>query len=550
MFFDSHHDQKSLSLRKRLLLTLSVPLVALLIVAGYTLNQFGQIYRSVDTIYRDRVIPLENLKVIADNYAVNVIDAVNKANAGLMDASEAREQIHAAQQQIQQVWKKYLATALTADEARLVKEAEVLFATADQEVTRAEELLGRISGDVRGKLDTIDGPLYQTIDPISAKITELVDLQLRVAEDEYHLSKQAYTNTQTATLVVISMALIASLYAAYSIFSWLIRQIGGEPTAALTATRLIANGQLGGEFSSRSIAGSIIDSIRQLRDTLLPVIEGVQADAGHLSTLGVQLHSRAEHAQPQVARQLRETTQVATAMSEMSATVNEVARSAAGAADASHNAEREVEAGLSVVENSIHAIEALADHLNQAANSVLSVEKDSEEIGSILNVIGDIAKQTNLLALNAAIEAARAGEQGRGFAVVADEVRSLASRTHESTQQIHTMIDRLHNNVAEVVMVMNTSVNSAQESVALSSQARARLNKIRDSVSVINDMNAQIASAAEQQSQVAEDIDKNLLAIRNIANEVNEGFAEISACEIEIRRVSETLNQHTAYFKL
>lgn len=546
----SYQSSGSFTLRKRLILTLGAPLLGLLVVAGYALLQFSHIYRSVDTIYRDRVIPLQSLKIIADDYAVLVIDAVNKANSGISTAENARAEIRAAKQRIERVWSEYLATKLTDEESRLVREAEQLFTSADRDLEKSLMLLDGLSGNVRGQLDVIDGPLYETIDPISAKITELVELQLRVAGEEYSISKEAYRDTRIMTGAVIFVVFVVSFLSASAIFLWLIRQVGGEPTKVVRVTQEIADGQLAIDLPENALAGSIMDAVKRLRDNVRPVIEDVQASAGHLSALGYQLHAHIQAAQPQIEKQKDETTQVATAMSEMSATVADVSNSASGAARASQEAEMEVEAGLSVVANSILAIETLAIQLEGAANSVDSVARDSVEIGGILNVIGGIAQQTNLLALNAAIEAARAGDQGRGFAVVADEVRNLAKRTHESTQQIQTMIERLRTNVSQTVSVMNKSLEAAQVSVNLSGEARTRLSNIRHSVSVINDMNTQIASAAVQQSYVAEEIDRNLLAIRDIAYEVGESFVDISATENEIRRVAGVLNMRTAYFKL
>lgn len=543
-------SHSKLTLRSRLFLTLSVPLLALMVLAIFAWVQFGGIYQSVNTIYRDRVIPLQDLKVIADDYAVLVIDAVNKANAGMVTAETAAADIRAAQSRIDRTWAEYLTTQLTPEEMRLTQEAQRLFQAANADIARTLQVLDGLRGNVQGQLDVIDGPLYNTIDPISEKITELVDLQLRVAGEEYVNSQQAYRNTRILTLVVVALALSLSLVASLSIYRWLVRQIGGEPATVMAITQRIASGELAVAVPANAPQGSIMDAMKKLRDTLHPVVEDVQANASRLAVLGAQLNARAESARPQVERQQDETVQVATAMSEMTATVAEVANSAVGAAGASQDAETAVNSGSAVVQRVIESIETLASRLNEVSESVSSVANDSEEIGGILNVISGIAEQTNLLALNAAIEAARAGEQGRGFAVVADEVRNLAGRTHDSTQQIQQMIEKLRANVAGAVNVMEKSLDQAHQSVAMSGEARTNLEHIRESVSVINNMNTQIASASEQQSQVAAEIDRNLSAIRDIAREVGEGFTEISVTEAEVRQVAEQLNQKTAYFTL
>lgn len=543
-------SHRGLTLRGRLLLTLSIPLLALMVLAIFAWLQFANIYKSVNTIYRDQVIPLQELKNISDDYAILVIYSVNKANAGMITAESAAADIRTAKSRIDKTWAAYLNTQLTPEEVRLTQDAQGLFQAANSDIVKALQVLDGLRGNVQGQLDAFDGPLFNTIEPISAKINELVDVQLRVAGEEYVNSQQAYRNTRILTLVVVALALSLSFSMAFSIYRWLVGQIGGEPSTVMSITQRIASGELTVVVPDNAPTGSIMDAMKKLRDTLHPVVEEVQANASRLAVLGAQLNTRAESARPQVERQQDETVQVATAMSEMTATVAEVANSAVGAAGASQDAESAVNSGAAVVQRVIESIETLAGRLNEVSESVSSVANDSEEIGGILNVISGIAEQTNLLALNAAIEAARAGEQGRGFAVVADEVRNLASRTHDSTQQIQQMIEKLRLNVAGAVDVMTKSLDQAHQSVAMSGEARTNLEHIRESVSVINNMNTQIASAAEQQSQVAAEIDRNLSAIRDIAREVGEGFTEISVTEVEVRQVAEQLNRRTAYFTL
>ncbi|MFC3852016.1 methyl-accepting chemotaxis protein [Salinispirillum marinum] len=543
-------SKSTLSLRHRLLIALSVPVLAFLAYSTFSIYEAGKIYHNVEAIYADRVIPLQQLKTIADDYAVLVVDAVNKANAGLVTAEQAAADIRAAASRIDQEWTNYNQIDHTADEQALVNEAQLLFQNADVDIERALAVLDRLQGNVAGQLESLDGPLYDTIDPISSKITELVELQLTIAGQQYQSATAEYGVIRTTSILMVAILLFISAAVGFWIFRWLVSQIGGEPSVVMDITQRIARGELSVAVPNNAPQGSIMEAMKKLRDTLHPVVEDVQANASRLAVLGAQLNARAESARPQVERQQDETVQVATAMSEMTATVAEVANSAVGAAGASQDAETAVNSGAAVVQRVIESIETLASRLNEVSESVSSVANDSEEIGGILNVISGIAEQTNLLALNAAIEAARAGEQGRGFAVVADEVRNLAGRTHDSTQQIQQMIEKLRANVAGAVDVMGKSLDQAHESVAMSSEARTNLEHIRESVSVINNMNTQIASAAEQQSQVAAEIDRNLSVIRDVAREVGEGFEEISVTETEVRQVADQLNQKTAYFTL
>ncbi|MDH1528858.1 methyl-accepting chemotaxis protein [Pseudomonas mosselii] len=240
-----------------------------------------------------------------------------------------------------------------------------------------------------------------------------------------------------------------------------------------------------------------------------------------------------------VHKQMAEIDQVATAVHEMTATAQDVARNATQAAQAASEADRAANQGLDIVRDTSHSISELATEIGRAVTVVQDLARDSENINAILVTIRAIAEQTNLLALNAAIEAARAGEQGRGFAVVADEVRNLAQKTQQATQEIQQMIQQLQLGTREVVKVMEDSQDKTDISVQQASRAAESLASITQAVSVINDMNTQIASAAEEQSAVAEDINRNVINIGQVAGEVAGGADESSQASAELTKLAE-----------
>ena len=288
------------------------------------------------------------------------------------------------------------------------------------------------------------------------------------------------------------------------------------------------------------VLGNIFNGfIEKLQDIMGQVVtdsSNLVGVASHLNTISASSSSSALQQQGQIE-------QVATAMNEMSATATEVATNARAAATAAETANGDVNTGMAVVEQTVTSINALASEVERANDVIRTLQSDSDEIGSVLDVIRGIAEQTNLLALNAAIEAARAGEQGRGFAVVADEVRTLASRTQESTQEIQKMIERLQSGANDAVNVMEESHIQAKASVDHASKTGGALQKITTAVNSINQMNLEISNAAEQQTSVAHEIDVSL-------NQINQASHESVSNASEAAQESENLNQLASHLQV
>lgn len=316
-----------------------------------------------------------------------------------------------------------------------------------------------------------------------------------------------------------------------------IAQGDGDLTRRLNTDRVDELGQIAAGFNT------FLGKLQAMISQVVSSVQKVSDSSEHTADIAIRTHQG-------VHKQLAEIELVATAVHEMTATAQDVARNATHAAEAANHADRAANQGKQTVQHTADAIAALAQEIGRAVGVVQTLAKDSENINAILVAIRGIAEQTNLLALNAAIEAARAGEQGRGFAVVADEVRNLAQKTQQATEEIQTMIQQLQQGTRDVVKVMQDSQDKTEISVQQANQAAEALESITQAVSVINDMNTQIASAAEEQSAVAEDINRNVTNIGQVANEVAGGADEASQASAELTKLAEQQRRLINQFKV
>ncbi|MGE8359156.1 HAMP domain-containing methyl-accepting chemotaxis protein [Pseudomonas sp.] len=370
---------------------------------------------------------------------------------------------------------------------------------------------------------------------------KLTAIQMERRDSE---SASARTLQISATLLALILGVLAA---------WIItRQITRPLKDTLDAVERIASGDLTKTLAvtRQDEIGVLQQGIQHMGTTLRDLIGGIRDGVAQITSAAEELSAVTEQTSAGVNSQKVETDQVATAMHEMSATVQEVARNAEDASRAASQADEEARQGDRVVGEVIQQIEHLAAEVGRSTQAMSDLQKESQKIGSVMDVIKTVAEQTNLLALNAAIEAARAGEAGRGFAVVADEVRGLAQRTQKSTEEIEELVAGLQSGTQQVASIMQSSRELTDSSVALTRKAGGSLETITRTVSNIQSMNQQIAAAAEEQSAVAEEISRSILNVRDVSEQTAAASEETAASSVELARLGAQLQTMVSRFRV
>jgi methyl-accepting chemotaxis protein len=378
-----------------------------------------------------------------------------------------------------------------------------------------------------------------------ATIVKLSDDMYKIQLDRRDIESADARNMQ---LICTLLALVLGVLAAIIIT----RQITRPLKDTLEVVERIGSGDLSHTMvvTRRDELGELQQGIQRMGTTLRDLIGNIRDSVVQIASAAEELSAVTEQTSAGVNSQKVETDQVATAMHEMSATVQEVARNAEQASQAASVADKEARNGDKVVGEAIVQIERLAAEVVRSTDAMTQLEQESDKIGKVMDVIKAVAEQTNLLALNAAIEAARAGEAGRGFAVVADEVRGLAQRTQKSTEEIEALVAGLQNGTRQVSSIMLSSRELTESSVTLTRKAGTSLESITLTVSNIQAMNQQIAAAAEEQSAVAEEISRSIINVRDVSEQTASASEETAASSVELARLGNQLQMLVSHFKV
>ncbi|MCQ3033957.1 methyl-accepting chemotaxis protein [Pseudomonas syringae] len=403
-----------------------------------------------------------------------------------------------------------------------------------------------------GKIDELGQLLNEETlansDQMNVALARLVEINAKELRDTNMDAAEQYSSAFT---LVVSLLIITTILTI--LFAWLLTRSITQPIAsALEAAETIAEGNLTRPIKADGTdeAGRLLAAMQKMQEKLRDTLTRISGSATQLASAAEELNAVTDESARGLAEQNNEIEQAATAVNQMTSAVEEVARNAVSTSEASKNATASAGDGRDLVQETVNAIERMSGDVQSTATLIGNLAEESRDIGKVLDVIRGLADQTNLLALNAAIEAARAGEAGRGFAVVADEVRALAHRTQQSTSEIERMIGSIQGGTEQAVSSMRNSTERAESTLSIAKGAGLALDTINTAVVEINERNLVIASAAEEQAQVAREVDRNLVNIRDLSAQSSDGATQTSAASSELTRLAVDLNGMVSRFSL
>lgn len=535
------------SFAKKLMAAFTVCAVITLAVGGVGMLGINRLSVALELTFSNNLVSVANT-----NETMTALTTHNRGLYRLLDAKDTataekmRQSINAELERAQKVYAIYRATPLEDDERAAGDQYDALmpaYMSASQNIFdlqqagKLEDARIRLNALADGEFNKARGYLQIMIDSNKRQIKE---------------GAEAADRLQSTSVFMLTAGVVIAFVVAIMLGILITRMITGPLRSAIEVAQRIASGDLTQSVSSTrgDEAGQLLNAIGTMQGNLKRTIQEISSASDQLASAAEELGAVTEESTRGLTRQNDEIQQAATAVNEMTAAVEEVARNAVSTSEESKSLATDAANGRGQVDNTVKGIGTMVSEITESTGSVTTLAGHVRDISKVLEVIRSIAEQTNLLALNAAIEAARAGEQGRGFAVVADEVRALAHRTQASTVEIEGMIGTVQSGADGAVAAMSKSLATATNTQELAQRAGSALEKITSGVGMINERNMVIASASEEQAQVAREVDRNLVNIQELSAQSAAGANQTSASSQELSRLATSFNTMVAQFKL
>ncbi|WP_226475030.1 methyl-accepting chemotaxis protein [Pseudomonas sp. MWU16-30323] len=523
-------------------------LASLLIVVGlFGLGQMAKLRESALIIEESWMPSIENIHDSAAYVASIRLEALRLLTT---DESRVRDNskslITRQRSDLEELLSRHETLLSNEQERDLLKQLKANVATYMTIVAQMIQLVDQ--DQQQNAMDLLNSRLAPQGMVLNKSLEDMITFNQKGVEDAAESAAQMYTSAQWVVGSIIVTALLATL-----LLAWLLtRSITAPIGQALTVARTIASGDLSRPIvvEGKDEPAQLLTALATMQTNLQDTIRGISESSQQLASAAEEMSSVMEQSTRGLQAQNDEIEQAATAVTQMSAAVDEVAGNAVSSAEASKASDEDSKHGHYQISETISSIQNLVDEVLGASTKAEGLAVQAQDISKVLEVIRGIAGQTNLLALNAAIEAARAGEAGRGFAVVADEVRSLAQRTQDSTEEIEQMINGIQQGTQDTVGALNSSAEHAGQTLQRANSAGSALEKITAAISQISQRNLVIASAAEQQALVAREVDRSLVNIRDLSTQTAAGATQTSAASQELSRLAVDLNGLVTRFVL
>ena len=530
-------------------------LSAVLILFSFALGELGvyntgQVVKSLHSVYVERVVPMRDLKVASDLYAVTIVNAAHKRRALLLTKEQALASIGEAERTISDKWQTYKATTLTPAEETLIAEIEPMMAASADSLDRLKTAIRNNSP--QALREYIDTKLYPTIDPLSERFAALIEVQLSEAERVTLQAEEQAAFARNVSLILIAFAVIFGAALAWTIVRSLLRQLGAEPADVAEAANRIAEGRLDVEVKhdGAGSGASVMAAMYRMRQNLHAMVSAIVSAAQQISAASAELGKGSEEALHAGDAQSESASSMAAAMEQMAVSISHISDNARDANGLASRARDSAGHGHEVVRNATEEMVKVADMVSASARTIDQLANESDNIGAIVGVIREIADQTNLLALNAAIEAARAGEQGRGFAVVADEVRKLAERTAQSTGEIVGLVEKIQSESRSAKSQMQQGTEMVERSRSLSLGASESIAEIG---SLIGEAQAAVTTITESLDEQRSTSALVANKVEEVAGSADEGVNSLRAMNASVgalQQVSASLKDVVGKFRV